>query len=460
MTSRLNFRDWVKLAAGCLLAAVHPLEVEAEISGLHRLVNRPIAGQADLHRVATSVTVVTRRRTVTGLFLLQRSRQAIAYVSETSIVLSRQGTLHSTPLLVACARAARALQAVDQALASHKGRAFAAAMAASSSAIGRLDATYRLAALSDRKLQQGMRTLDVAWRAFARDAGRGVVATSQQRIANSRRIASLRRRLVALRTRRAQSATEVTQIDYLISGLDRASRANRSPGYQWLALGLFDEMAGQFSGYYDYLSMTDPLTALAYRSDYAFASREEGLFADEFMSSYGAPAWSQFGDPYAVADDPAFGASYPLLDEDLDASAARMEQAADDAGGTQSLAEAEAQAASDGAAQDADPASEADAGADALADQPADTTDLRDDAPVRDDDSASTASDAGAPSNDDSPGAATEDDRDSAAAANAGESGDADAGDDEPGVDQGASGDDGADDDGGEDGGGDDGSSE
>ena len=186
------------------------------------------------------------------------------------------------------------VQALEKASKAHATKDYAKALLATAESIGRLDATYRLARVDDKKIGAAMQLLGDDWRVYLHRFGGGKGGTADTKKQNERRIAALRKHLDHLSKNRAAHPDEKKQIAEMIAKLNSAAKLNHSKSDQWLTLALMSDVTGWYGGYYDYYLVYDPNIASYYKNGYHYFQEVSTKYDVEFSSYYAEYSWSSY----------------------------------------------------------------------------------------------------------------------------------------------------------------------
>jgi hypothetical protein len=243
------------LPAGLLAANVAPGAQAASVTAL---------------MAAASNTAKPKKAAASGADLLRQTQKSLAVVAATTKRLSRSDRKQAAPFVRAIGLSDRQMKAIKDAVARKDKKALAKAVSEASRIIGKLNSTYKLARIGDKRVAEGMRAFNASWNQTLKRLGGGKAkVTAESTKANGRRINAAKKRVVA-RKGQTQRREDLEQLALVIALLDEALLLNRSPEYQWMALARCDEAFGYYGGYYDYIAVYEPQYVTTVQEDYYY----------------------------------------------------------------------------------------------------------------------------------------------------------------------------------------------
>ena len=232
---------------------------------------------------------------VTSHQLMAQIRKSLEIIiDEAGKMKPEEARKHLVPFLKAFVKAADDFQALEKASKAHATKDYAKALLATAESIGRLDATYRLSRVDNKKIGPAMQLLGDDWRVYLHRFGGGKGGTADTRKHNERRIAALHKHLDHLAKNRAAHPDEKKHIAEMIAKLNSAAKLNHSKGDQWLALALMSDVTGWYGGYYDYYLVYDPNIASYYKNGYHYFQEVSTKYDVEFSSYYAEYSWASY----------------------------------------------------------------------------------------------------------------------------------------------------------------------
>lgn len=356
-----------------------PLLLSVSLVALLAAVPSAALSASQLAAAAAGAQSAAARKTVkaTGPELLKKTQRALSVTAAAVRAMPRAARSRSAPFVKAIGETDKALKAIGHAIGGKDKAKLAKAVSAASRAAGRLNATYKKAALKDSGAAEGMRAFNAAWpETLKRLGGTKAKATPQKARENARRIAALRGRAEAQRQRAGITPGELEDLIYLIAALDRAFTLNRSPEYQWLAVCELDGVYGWYGGVYDYYAVYEPGYVAYYQEDYDYwrgvsdgiESSYEGYYDDYGFEAYDQP---QVIDNSVNINITSIDSSIVLAaDRQIDTVDSEAEAIAGDTDGSDRLDAIDAAEEAAPLPAVEDPADVADPAVDAAADEP------------------------------------------------------------------------------------------
>ena len=256
-----------------------------------------IFGDNGSHSVWTPATAMAAAKSgkVTSHQLMAQMRKSLEIIiDEAGKMKPEEARKHMVPFLDAFVKAADNFQALEKASKAHATTDYTKALLGTAESIGRLDATYRLARVENKKISAAMQLLGDDWRVYLHRFGGGKGGTADNKKHNERRIAALQKHLDHLAKNRAAHPAEKKQIAEMIAKLNSAAKLNHSKGDQWLALALMSDVTGWYGGYYDYYLVYDPNIATYYQNGYHYFQEVYTEYNVEFSSYYAEYSWASY----------------------------------------------------------------------------------------------------------------------------------------------------------------------
>ncbi|MCC6918128.1 MAG: hypothetical protein IT548_02930 [Alphaproteobacteria bacterium] len=344
----------------------------------------PLAdGPSLVEPVAARQGSKTKQGKASGAELLRKTQTSLSVVATTTKRLSRADRSKAAPFVQAIATTDRQMKALKAAIASKDKKALAKAVSATSRVVGKLNATFEMSKIQDRKVHEGMRSFNAAWtQTLKRLGGAKALVTAESTRANARRINAVRTRIEGRRAQ-TQRREDLEQLALILALLDEALLLNRSADYQWMALARLDQAFGYYGGYYDYYAVYDPTYVVQFQDDYYYWNNVSNLCEVQYETYYEAYSFESYEIVESYEYTESVEISQEIVTEEVMVEAEQTIDTVEseavatgeetDGYAEAAAAESQVEAASEAEAQAepiADPAEVADEEVDAVAEQP------------------------------------------------------------------------------------------